>query len=196
MCFTAESAKLSYQGDRDSQFVDLAPPDFGEHLYVRSHLRARSHLAPGRRTQVVIQRDVATLREEKLKFYGPDVVQAIKSEPEAWVHSGCISRQERAEAWNAIDAKQVIEWKHMQESQTAQQRITSGVMYKELVEAAGKPLREVNYSRPGYCVPILRELLCYEDFDPTEKSFHCRKPGTGCNDAPRWFFVNVGHVHT
>ena len=37
-----------------------------------------------------------------------------------------------------------------------------GVTYKELAEATGEPLREVNCVLPAYCVAVLRTLPGYE----------------------------------
>ena len=68
MRFTYEAAKLAHQGDRESHMDDLVIPDLGEHLCVRSYL------APGRRTQVVAQRDGAIRTEEELQSHWPDVL--------------------------------------------------------------------------------------------------------------------------
>ena len=69
-----------------------------------------------------------------------------------------------------------------------------GVIYKYLAEGARAPLREVNFVRPGYCVPILRLMLGYEDFGFTQEALHCEKPGVGCNDAPRCFSLKLAMV--
>eukprot|EP00969_Alexandrium_andersonii_P244037 10782619-Alexandrium_andersonii.AAC.1 len=66
-----------------------------------------------------------------------------------------------------------------------------GVAYKELAEAAGEPLREVNLCFPQYCVQVLHQLPGYEDFDPAMEVLRCQKPGTGCNDAPRCFSLKL-----
>ncbi len=55
-------------------------------------------------------------------------------------------------------------------------------------------LREVNFVRPAYCVVVLRTLPGYEYFDPISEVFHCEKPGTGCNDAPRCFSLKLSQV--
>ena len=101
--------------------ADLVLPNLGEHLCVRSYL------APGKRTQVVVQRDDAILTDEELKSRWPAVLKAIRSELEAWVHHGSSSRKRRVEARNIIDVKLVLSWKHLQEAQTVQQSITSGL---------------------------------------------------------------------
>ena len=69
-----------------------------------------------------------------------------------------------------------------------------GVTYKELAEATGEPLREVNFYLPAYCIPILRKIEGYQDFDPNKEVLHCEKPGTGCNDAPRCFSIKLAKV--
>jgi len=69
-----------------------------------------------------------------------------------------------------------------------------GVTYEELAEATGEPLREVNFYLPAYCVPLLKTLPGWEDFDPTKEVIHCDKPGTGCNDAPRCFSLKLSKV--
>ena len=75
-----------------------------------------------------------------------------------------------------------------------QQSILQGVTYKELAEATGEPLREVNFVLPAYCVAVLRTLPGYDDFDPRTEVLHCEKPGTGCNDAPRCFSLKPAQV--
>ena len=69
-----------------------------------------------------------------------------------------------------------------------------GVTYKELAEATGEPLREVNFVLPQYCITLLRQILGYEDFNPATEVLHCEKPGTGCNDAPRCFSLKLAQV--
>ena len=69
-----------------------------------------------------------------------------------------------------------------------------GVTYEELAEATGEPLREVNFYLPGYCIPYLRKIPGFEDFDPQNEVLHCDKPGTGCNDAPRCFSMKLSKV--
>ncbi len=44
-----------------------------------------------------------------------------------------------------------------------------GVTYEELAVATGKPLREVNYSLPAYCVESIKQLLEWETFDLERK---------------------------
>ena len=61
LCFSVEAAKLIYRGDRESQIAALVISNLGEHLCVRSYL------APGKRAQVVVQRDDAILTEEQRK---------------------------------------------------------------------------------------------------------------------------------
>ena len=50
--------------------------------------------------------------------------------------------------------------------------LVQGVTYKELAEAIGETLREVNFILPGYCVAILKQLPGYETFDPTKEVLH------------------------
>ena len=69
-----------------------------------------------------------------------------------------------------------------------------GVSYKELAEATGEPLREVNFVLPSYCIPLLRRIPGYEDFNPAREVLHCEKPGTGCNDAPRCFSMKLAKI--
>ena len=69
-----------------------------------------------------------------------------------------------------------------------------GVTYEELARITGEPLREVNFYLPGYCIPFLRKIPGYEDFDPVTEVLHCDKPGTGCNDAPRCFSLKLAKV--
>ena len=69
-----------------------------------------------------------------------------------------------------------------------------GVTYKELAEATGEPLREVNFVLPAYCIPYLRKCKGFENFDPNTECLHCDKPGTGCNDAPRCFSIKLAKV--
>ena len=70
-----------------------------------------------------------------------------------------------------------------------------GVTYKELAEATGEPLREVNFTLPSYCIAVLRTVRGTEDFDPATEVLHCEKPGTGCNDAPRCFSFKLAQSH-
>ena len=58
----------------------------------------------------------------------------------------------------------------------------------------GEPLRVVHFYLPNYCIPILRKIKGFEDFDPTTEVLHCLKPGTGCIDAPRCFSMNLARV--
>ena len=69
-----------------------------------------------------------------------------------------------------------------------------GVTYKELAEATGEPLREVNVALPPYCMICLRQIPGYENFNPAMEVLHCEKPGTGCNDAPRCFSLKLAQV--
>ena len=66
--------------------------------------------------------------------------------------------------------------------------------YKELAEATGEPLREVNFTLPSYCIAVLRTIRGYEYFGPATEVLHCEKPGTGCNDAPRCFSLKLAQV--
>jgi hypothetical protein len=77
---------------------------------------------------------------------------------------------------------------------TISEAFLQGVTYKELAEATGEPLPEVNFVLPVYRVAVLRTLPGYEDFDPITEVFHCEKPGTGCNDAPRCFSLKLAQV--
>jgi hypothetical protein len=52
-----------------------------------------------------------------------------------------------------------------------------GVTYKELAEATGEPLREVNFTLPSYCIAVLRTIRGYADVDPATEVLHCDKPG-------------------
>ena len=69
-----------------------------------------------------------------------------------------------------------------------------GVTYKELAEATGEPLREVNFVLPVYCITLLRQIPGYENFYPAMEVLHCKKTGTGCNDAPRCFSLKIAQV--
>ncbi|MFM7989942.1 MAG: hypothetical protein ACKPKO_62575, partial [Candidatus Fonsibacter sp.] len=40
------------------------------------------------------------------------------------------------------------------------------VTYKELADATGEPLREVNFVLPTYCIALLRQIPGYETFNP------------------------------
>ena len=69
-----------------------------------------------------------------------------------------------------------------------------GVTYEELSRLTGEPRREVNFMLPASCIPILRKLQGYEDFDASSEVCHCDKPGTGLVDAPRAFSMKLGQV--
>ena len=69
-----------------------------------------------------------------------------------------------------------------------------GITYEELASLTGEPLREVNFYLPGYCLPFLRKIKGWEDFDPLKEVIHCDKPGTGCVDAPRCFSLKLAKV--
>ena len=69
-----------------------------------------------------------------------------------------------------------------------------GVTYKELHEATGEPLREVNFYLPHYCTPLIRQVPGFEGFDPKTEVLHCDKPGTGSVDAPRCFSLKLKQV--
>ncbi len=71
-----------------------------------------------------------------------------------------------------------------------------GMTYKELAEATGEPLREVNFYLLKYCIPILRQVPGFENFDPVAEVLHCDKPGTGCTDAPRCFSMKLADITT
>jgi hypothetical protein len=68
------------------------------------------------------------------------------------------------------------------------------ITYKELAELTGEPLREVSFYLPPWCVPILRRIKGWEDFDPLMEVIHCDKPGTGCFAAPRCFSLKLAKV--
>ena len=63
-----------------------------------------------------------------------------------------------------------------------------------MAEATGEPLREVNFTLPGYANALLKQIPGWEDFDPATEVIHCDKPGTGCNDAPRCFSLKLSTV--
>ena len=69
-----------------------------------------------------------------------------------------------------------------------------GVTYDELAELTGEPKREVNFMLPMSCVPLLRKLPGFENFDASSEVCHCDKPGTGLVDAPRAFSLKLGMV--
>ena len=69
-----------------------------------------------------------------------------------------------------------------------------GVTYEELSRLTGEPLREVNFYLPHTCVPILKQVPGFEDFDGSSEVLHCDKPGTGLVDAPRAFSMKLGMV--
>ena len=66
-----------------------------------------------------------------------------------------------------------------------------GVTYEELSKLTGEPMREVNFYLPANCIPILRLVPGFEDFDPQREVLHCDKPGTGLTDAPRAFSIKL-----
>ena len=41
-----------------------------------------------------------------------------------------------------------------------------GVTYEELAKLTGEPMREVNFYLPAVCIPLLRTVRGFEDFDP------------------------------
>ena len=47
---------------------------------------------------------------------------------------------------------------------------------------------------PHNCVPILKQVPGFEDFDESSEVLHCDKPGTGLVDAPRAFSMKLGMV--
>ena len=69
-----------------------------------------------------------------------------------------------------------------------------GVTYEELSELTGEPVREVNFYLPPQCVPLLREVPGFEDFNERTEVLHCDKPGTGLTDAPRAFSIKLAMV--
>ena len=69
-----------------------------------------------------------------------------------------------------------------------------GVTYEELSELTGEPLREVNFILPAYCIPFLKKVPGFEDFNPVHEVLHCDKPGTGLKDAPRAFSLKLARV--
>ena len=69
-----------------------------------------------------------------------------------------------------------------------------GVSYKELAQITGRPLREVCFELPVGCIPLLRTLPGYSDFDPSSEVLACTKPGTGLKDAPQAFNLKLGQV--
>ena len=69
-----------------------------------------------------------------------------------------------------------------------------GVSYKELAQITGRPLREVCFELPVGCIPLLRTLPGYSDFDPSSEVLACTKPGTGLKDAPKAFNLKLGQV--
>jgi len=69
-----------------------------------------------------------------------------------------------------------------------------GVTYEELAKLTGEKAREVNFYLPAPCIPLLRKIEGFEDFDPVNEVLHCDKPGTGLVDAPRAFSLKLGMV--
>ena len=69
-----------------------------------------------------------------------------------------------------------------------------GVTYKELADMTGEPVREVDFYLPASCIPLLRLVPGFEDFDPQTEVLHCDKPGTGLADAPRAFSIKLKTV--
>ena len=66
-----------------------------------------------------------------------------------------------------------------------------GVTYQELARATGEPERDVNFELSREAVAALRQCKGYEDFDGVHEVLHMTKPGTGCNDAPRCFSIQL-----
>ena len=52
-------------------------------------------------------------------------------------------------------------------------------------------MREVNFYLPANCIPLLRLVPGFENFDPQTEVLHCDKPGTGLADAPRVFSIKL-----
>ena len=69
-----------------------------------------------------------------------------------------------------------------------------GVTYEELAKLTGEKAREVNFYLPAPCIPLLRKIKGFEDFDPVNEVLHCDKPGTGLVDAPRAFSLKLGMI--
>ena len=69
-----------------------------------------------------------------------------------------------------------------------------GVTYEELSKMTGEPEREVKFYLPANCIPLLRMVHGFEDFNPQTEVLHCDKPGTGLADAPRAFSIKLKTV--
>ena len=78
LCFTVDTAKFAYQGDRESRQAEPVVPQSGEHLCVRTYTATGT-------TQTVIQRDDALLTQYEVNKHWPEVMSAIKQELETWV---------------------------------------------------------------------------------------------------------------
>eukprot|EP00969_Alexandrium_andersonii_P021764 952812-Alexandrium_andersonii.AAC.1 len=81
LCFTREASKFAYQANAESGDLPVdrpVTPEAGEHLV------ARVYAAPGKKSQVVVQRDDALLTPEETKQHWAEVTSAIKAELETW----------------------------------------------------------------------------------------------------------------
>ena len=66
-----------------------------------------------------------------------------------------------------------------------------GLTYEEIAKDTGAPLREVQFELPTGCVPLLRQVEGFEDFDPSTEVVHSDKPGTGLKDAHHAFSLKL-----
>ena len=96
LCYTIDTAKLAYQGNREGRQAEPMFPQLGEHLC------ARTYTATGT-TQTVIQRVDALLTPDEVNKHWPEVMSAIKQELETLVKYGCISRKKRNCSRDIID---------------------------------------------------------------------------------------------
>ena len=69
-----------------------------------------------------------------------------------------------------------------------------GISYEELAKLTGAPLRVVCFELPLKCIPLLKQLPGFEDFNPAEEVLECTKPGTGLRDAPKAFGIRLGQT--
>ena len=66
-----------------------------------------------------------------------------------------------------------------------------GVSCKELANATGEAIRDVNFELSRDAVVALKQCAGYEDLDGLHEVLHMTKPGTGCKDAPRCFSIQL-----
>ena len=69
-----------------------------------------------------------------------------------------------------------------------------GLTFSEMNKLTGEPEEHLSFTVPAGTAKHLRHIPGYEDFDERKEALKCLKPGTGCRDAPRAFYLRLINI--